>query len=283
MHLLAAGRAYLERHGRVLDRRLAGVIFDGDPLDGALAALEAYRNADGGFGWALEPDVGAPTSQPVCAEMALRTYDLVGHAPRRELAELCDHLASLGDPGVGLLTERAFEHPVAAHFDATNTLPNLNPTAALCGFLHRFGVQHAWVHDATAWCLDQLRTQPMPNDAHALRGVLLLIEHHPAADDLAEDAVMALREASWLRHDADDPGYGLTPFHFAPTPESRWRSAFTDELIERSLERLARDQQADGGWPVTWEPPTTTALAEWRSYETLRALRVLCAYGRLSS
>jgi hypothetical protein len=55
--------------------------FDGDATDGALAALDAYRNADGGFGWGLEPDVRAPGSQPVRAEMALRTTNS-GHVRR---------------------------------------------------------------------------------------------------------------------------------------------------------------------------------------------------------
>jgi hypothetical protein len=44
---------------------------------------------------------------------------------------------------------------------------------------------------------------------------------------------------------------------------------------------LRRDQQADGGWAITWEPPGAAAALEYRGVETIRALRVLAAYGRL--
>ena len=45
--------------------------------------------------------------------------------------------------------------------------------------------------------------------------------------------------------------------------------------------RLERDQQTDGGWPVTWEPPSEASRLEWRGIVTLGALRTLTAYGRL--
>jgi hypothetical protein len=50
---------------------------------------------------------------------------------------------------------------------------------------------------------------------------------------------------------------------------------------EDALDRLERDQQDDGGWQITWEPPGVVATLEWRGIETLRALRVLRAYGRI--
>jgi hypothetical protein len=51
-------------------------------------------------------------------------------------------------------------------------------------------------------------------------------------------------------------------------------------VIDGHLDRLQRDQQPDGGWAITWEPPGAAATLEYRGVETLRALRVLAAYGR---
>ena len=56
---------------------------------------------------------------------------------------------------------------------------------------------------------------------------------------------------------------------------------FADPIVEGHLDRLAHDQQPDGGWPLTWEPPSTASTLEYRGIETLRALRVLSAYGHL--
>jgi hypothetical protein len=52
-------------------------------------------------------------------------------------------------------------------------------------------------------------------------------------------------------------------------------------VIEGHLDRLVRDQQPDGGWAITWQPPGTASTLEWRGIETVRALRTLRAYGRL--
>jgi hypothetical protein len=57
---------------------------------------------------------------------------------------------------------------------------------------------------------------------------------------------------------------------------------FSDELIEGHLDRLAAGQQDDGGWPIAWNPPAHSSTLAWRGIETLRALRVLAAYGRLT-
>jgi hypothetical protein len=59
------------------------------------------------------------------------------------------------------------------------------------------------------------------------------------------------------------------------------RSLFADELIEAHLENLEAGQQADGGWPLTWDPPTAGAVLEWRGRVTVEALLKLQDYERL--
>ena len=49
------------------------------------------------------------------------------------------------------------------------------------------------------------------------------------------------------------------------------------------LDRLQKNQQDDGGWPIAWDPPSEAARCEWRGIVTLGALRTLTSYGRLSS
>jgi hypothetical protein len=82
--------------------------------------------------------------------------------------------------------------------------------------------------------------------------------------------------------DPDAQGYGLTPLAIAPRADSRWRALFTDAQIDGHLDRLIKAQQEDGGWPISWEPPSEGALWEWRGVVTLAALRTLTSYGRIS-
>jgi len=44
----------------------------------------------------------------------------------------------------------------------------------------------------------------------------------------------------------------------------------------------AAAQEADGGWPITWDPPSAASRLEWRGIVTLGALRTLTSYGRLA-
>ena len=71
------------------------------------------------------------------------------------------------------------------------------------------------------------------------------------------------------------------PLDFAPHPERIARRLFDDATIKRHLDALESRQQDDGGWPITWNPPSDAALHEWRAFKTLKWLDVLDNYGRL--
>jgi hypothetical protein len=120
-----------------------------------------------------------------------------------------------------------------------------------------------------------------------------IIETYPRAEEWSHwtyvpSVAMSLQRAvaqhlpktQYYRAEADDPAYGLTPLHFAPAPDSPWRPIFDDVVIAAHLDRLERDQRDDGGWAITWEPPSPAAVLEYRGVQTLWALRVLRAYGR---
>ena len=71
-----AAADFLAARARVLDRRVFERLFRGGAAQPVRDAVAAYRNADGGFGHALEPDCRAAASQPSRAPGAGR---LAGH------------------------------------------------------------------------------------------------------------------------------------------------------------------------------------------------------------
>lgn len=281
----AAGTAFIRREARLLEQRQFAAEFERATVDGALAALRGYRNADRGFGHGLEPDKLCPASLPIDDQMALEVMDAIGTVDAGLVAGLCDHLASLADDGGVALADPTIEaYPRAEHWGAWTYVPSLNPTAGIAGLLHRYGVTHPWRDAATRWCWDALDREGLPDDAHALRNLLVFLEH---VDDRSRADVVAARIAdhlggvAHLRLDPDDPAYGMTPLHYAPTPDSPWRTLFDDDLLAGHLDRMLRDQADDGGWTLTWEPPGAAATLAYRGVETVRSLRVLVAYGRL--
>ena len=100
--LFAHARDFVVGNARTLDRRLFACLFEDAPRQPVLDALRAYRNSDGGFGNALEPDKRCPDSQPVDAEVALGILDLVGASDDPMVPGLCDWLEAAADASGGL-------------------------------------------------------------------------------------------------------------------------------------------------------------------------------------
>ena len=94
---LVAARRFVLANARLLDTHRAAHAFDGASREPVLATLAAYRNADGGFGHGLEPDIRAPHSETtstlhaleVLAEVDASDHPFVAAAaepPRRIIA-----------------------------------------------------------------------------------------------------------------------------------------------------------------------------------------------------
>lgn len=286
MSVLTAGRAFLDREGRLIERRLAATLFDGGPAAAVVDALRAYRNPDGGFGHGLEPDKRCPDSLPIDVEAAFDILITAGAIDERLVLDACDWLERVAAPdGAVPLSFPVMEaYPRAEHWSDWTYTPALNPTAGLAGRLHRMGIRHPWVDRATDWCWSRLESG-FDEDAHALRGVLVFLAHVPdrgRAEAVGASVGEWLAKAQWYRADADDPSYGVTPLDLAPEPHGPWSHLFDEAKIEGHLDRLLQDQQPDGGWAITWEPPSVASTLEWRGIMTLWALRVLRAYGRIA-
>ncbi|WP_020519746.1 hypothetical protein [Catelliglobosispora koreensis] len=283
---LRRGLEFIEREARLIERRLAAVVFGDGDASGVVDAVRAYRNGDGGFGHGLEPDTRCPASLPVYVELALDALLAAGAGDKDGLVTgACDWLGSVArsDGAVPLAFPVIEAYPHAAHWTEWTYEPGLNPTAGLAGRLHEMGVRHAWLDQATQWTWAQLESG-FDDDAHALNEVLHFLAHVPdraRAEAVAVNVPAWMAGAKWFQADPADPGYGVTPLHLAPTPESPWCQLFDGAIIEGHLDRLARDQQPDGGWPITWEAPGQASTLEWRGMVTLHALRTLRAYGRL--
>jgi hypothetical protein len=263
----------------VLEQRLFATLFEGASATGVVDALRAYRNDDGGFGHGLEPDARAPASQPVDVWFAFDTLVAAGARADDLVLPACDWLATLGRQ-VPIMLPSIRGYPQARHWRETTDFPpglfgTIGPTAAL----HALDVEHPWREAATEWCLRELARDPL-DDAHTISWALQLLEH-VGDEQLIDRVTRALPHARYFLADPEDESYGLTPLTFAPTPQSRWRALFDDAAVDAHLDHLAARQDEDGGWDVTWEPPSEASRLEWRGILALTNLRVLRAYRRL--
>jgi len=269
---------FLTTHGRVLDRRrLAALLGTAEPAK-VLAALDAYRNPDGGYGWGLEPDLRSATSQPVAAMHALEVFAEVGApAPAALLSWLDAHT----NPDGGLPIALPVEDPAGCAPFWASAAPDstLLMTSQVAANALRTGVppDHPWLARMIAYCLDTIRGLTEPHAYELMFSVMLLdalgdtdglarLRKHIPADGLVPVAGGTADEA-------------LRPLDLAPLPDRPARALFTAEVIAADLKRLAGGQQADGGWKVDFTNYSPAAELDWRGYVTVGAVAVLRANG----
>ncbi len=280
------GADFIWRNARLLERVIFEHHFYEGSADRVRSALRAYQAEDGGFGNALEPDLRGPDSQPIPVEFALRTmYDWNIRAP--EIAyKACDFIAAHCDltHGIPDVFASARKYPHAAHMGGTSLQqPNVDRLVGLVGMLNWQGISHPWLPGAVEACLNNITTTHY-TDAHVIHTAFCLVESVPQdshADELFSHLAAELLKADFFILEAPVKTYGLTPLIFAPFPTSYCRRIFTDAQINGHLDDLASQQQPDGGWPISWTPPSEMARWEWRAQRTLLALATLRAYGRM--
>ncbi|RBY92691.1 hypothetical protein [Blastococcus sp. TF02A-30] len=291
---LAAARDFLAAHGRLLDRRRFAVLVDGGDPDAVVAAVDGYRNLDGGYGWGLEPDLRSATSQPGGALHALEAFADLAPATTPRAAEVCDWLARVALPDGGLPFALPVPDPAAcAPFwaGADPGRSSLQITAVVAATAYRVAAHdpavaaHPWLATATEFCLRAVaELGPEPQAMELAFAVQLLdaaAPHSAAAAERAE-ALRPHVPADGLLHvagGADDEF--MRPLDFAPFPGGPGRRLLDPAVVEADLDRLEAGQQEDGGWTVDFASYSPAAAMEWRGQRTVGAIVLLRANGRL--
>lgn len=281
-----AAASFIAANARVLDGRRFERLFQSGDAGPVRDAVAGYRNADGGFGHALEPDLRDPASQPAATEMALRMLD-EADAWDDDLARgACDWLESIApaEGGAAAMLPSVTGWPHAPWWVPQDGQPaSLIQTGMLAGTLHARGVRHPWLDRATGTMWARLADVTSPG-AYDMFGILRFLQYVPDRDRAREvfDRVGSIIiEQNLAVLDPEAPGEVHSPLDFAPEPDSIARALFDKPVIEAHLDHLARAQHEDGGWMFNWLAWSPAAEREWRGFLTVDALRILRANGRL--
>ncbi|ANP49876.1 hypothetical protein AVL59_09860 [Streptomyces griseochromogenes] len=294
----------------MLEQRLFAYHFLNGAADPVEAALDAYRNEDGGYGHALEPDLRGPVSRTPHTGHALRVLDAVGRCGGQRVERVCRYLTSVStaDGALPAIHPSHSGYPVAPFapvvegpLPASNTLGredahgSLLTTGPVVGLLHRNEVWHAWLFRATDFCWQAVESleKPHPYEVRAAVAFLDSAPDRPRAEAAADRLGRLVREQrlAVLEPDRLDtypvpPGYAPGerhfPHDFAKSPQSLARAWFTDEEMARSLDFLAAEQQDDGGWPLRRHQWAPVPALEARPIATIEALRTLRAHARFT-
>jgi len=282
----SAAAAFLAANARVLDRRRFERLFEDGPAAPVRDAVAAYRNDDGGFGHALEPDCRAPGSQPAAVAMALHIMDETGAWDEDLVRGACDWLAAVAPAEGGA----AFvEATLAGWAHAPWWVPeeghpaSLVATGMIAGTLYARGVSHPWLDDAAEVMWNRIAKLDEPG-AYEMFGVLAFLQHVPDRERAREvfgRVGPLILERNLVALDPEAPGEVHGVLSFAPEPDSLARVLFDDATVQAHLDHLAQGQKDDGGWTFNWPAWSPAAELDWRGFLTVDALRALRANGRL--
>jgi hypothetical protein len=174
MNDLDRASTFVIRNARLIDRRRFALITGRGTADAVLAALLGYRNEDGGYGWALEPDLRTPESRPVGALHAFEVFAEIGGG--EAAVDLCDWLDSVTLP----IAAPAGSAPWWIQADPT--VPSLLLTSAIAEAAHQVARhdrsvrEHAWLRRATEYCRRQITALEKPGSSLEFRSVLGLLD-----------------------------------------------------------------------------------------------------------
>jgi hypothetical protein len=243
--------------------------------EAVIAALAQYQNPDGGFGQGLEPDIGAPSSNPFATQLALQillALGATGDVPL--LARTVKWLEERQDEdGCWRLPGDVQEHPLAPWFAAWN-FPSLNPALGLAGYAKRLGIGSERLHARVRRLWDRMASREEIAGAEFYT-LLPYVDYVPWVEVPEQEeyleALAAEIQSGLGRGVYEDAGHFFGHVGPANGPLARRLPA---DLIAGQLDRLEREQESDGGWPSPY-------AAHWRPWTTAAALANLRNYGRL--
>lgn len=281
-------RAFLTTHGRLLDRRrLDHLLGIGSP-GAVLAALDGYRNVDGGYGWGLEPDLRAPESQPAAAMQALEIF-AEATPPSEAIRSLFDWLErhTLAQGALPFAFPIENSQGCAPFFVGVDaSVASLMMTAQVAAPAQRLVTRHPaladhpWPARASAYCVETIAAMTAPPHAYELLFALRFLDVVAGAADaesLIDHLGSFLPEGGSLPVEGGADDERLHPLDFCPRRSGRLRRLFSDEIMAADRIRLERLQEPDGGWPVDFHSYSPAATLEWRGLATVAAVAVLAS------
>jgi hypothetical protein len=278
----AGAENFIWSAARLVDRHRYALLFKDGRAEPIIDALRGYRNADGGFGHALEPDLRGPASQPSATLYALEILTEAGAADSELARDARAWIAQIAEPdgGIPVVLPGFDQYPHAPWYTPQ---PASMLTLGLAAVLHADGVgDDDWLARATDWCWRSIDTAEQPG-SYWLKYALAFLDAVPDAQR-AGDALASLAarlDASGIAPVGGVEGEALRPLDLSPHPGRRSRELISDAQVEAHLDTVESTQQEDGGWRFDWLAWSPAQTTDWRGTVTIRALIWLRDHGRL--
>ncbi len=298
----AAAQAFIFDQGRALEQAKYAFYFGDGDAGPVIEALAAFQNPDGGFGYALEPDLRLEGSSVIATTVGLQTL--------REFRVSGDHPLVKGALGYLLATYDSAQRVwpiIPSNIDDAPHAPwwvysedlaerwggfLVNPRAEIVGYLHDYAdlVPVDLTEQLTAAVIAYLDVHADQVGMFDLLCYIRLVETESLPAETRAQLVEALTplvDALVVKDSAKWDSYVLTPLEVVEHPDAPFAELLAAP-VAANLDFEVDRQGPDGAWGPTWSwgelHPEAWAQAkqEWSGIITLRKLRALERFGRLA-
>lgn len=270
MHTFEKARGFIYRNARPLDLAMFQYHFENGSRENVIAALSAYQNPDGGFGWGIEADNFNPNSLPMGVWNATEYISRIG-GMEPEHPMILGILRYLAD-GDGfdrahnqwnntVLTSNDYPCAIWWKYPESGSAFSYNPTAALAGFLIRYAKKQSALYEkgiriakeAADWFL-----KDAPLERHIAGCFVSLYEYCAQAGVMPfdEKALMEKLKETVDRSICRDVSrwgeYIPRPSAFVTSRGSRFYHEGLEELCRSECAYIKSTQLPDGSYPVPW-------------------------------
>lgn len=302
MNTFEKARGFIYRNARPLDLARWQFHFENGSKENVLNALSFYQNADGGFGYGLEPDFLNPNSTPMATWAATEIIKEIEFSDKNHpiikgilrYLESGEHFdAALNQWFNTVPSNNDYPHAIWWEYNGNSEF-KYNPTAALAAFVLEYADEASEIYNkcckiaeqAVDWFInavpfyEQHVTSCFINLYKLLKVKNMISSSMTEFEQKLKEEVkceICSEKEKWAVE------YVTKPSDFKITPDSIFY-ADNAELAEYECSFIKEIQLPDGGFPVTWQWWTDytefyISVNFWKSDFVIKNMLYLKKYG----
>ncbi len=287
---------WLYRHGRPIDVARYEYLFLNRSKETYIRTLESFQNPDGGFGHGFEPDSQNPFSAPVQTWFAFDFIEELNLPKDHSLiTKTVDYLLNYAQKKDGFYLATIPSNNIYPRapwwtYTAEGSVWGYNPTAAIAGFLYKYGETKEAKEFAVTTiqrAINDFIAGPS-NNMHEIKCFLDMIgfiADFKKFNNSEQFLGLLLKQIDHnLEKNADlwFKAYCVRPLQFFDKPTVYGYDKYQD-LIKKEASMILEHLNLEGVWDITWtwdSFPEAFAIAkqDWQSLFILNYLKILKVY-----
>lgn len=286
---------YIIEHARPVDIALYNYHFRNGDAGAVMQELAKFQNKDGGFGYAVEPDMRLPKSTALATWMAFQFIKKIDVDPNdKVIRSALDYLVETYDNernGWSIVRPEVDDFPHAPWWEYKTAMEHFswaNPSAEILGLLIRFSDQIEAEDIITSLkekAINQIQNVD-PGDFHDVFNYKALYEL--ADEGLKKELKQPVADLIW-KASSTNPNewkdYVATPLKFVDSPDDPFIELFDGGLIQQNLDFLVDQIVSGDHWEPNWDwsgnypDEWEKAKVEWSGHLTVKNMVTLKKFG----